>query len=51
MLNNRCMQRKVEEAETNIQHVIDTGLYGIVRHPMYMAAIVLFLAMQRKSKI
>jgi len=27
------------------QKVIDTGLYGIVRHPMYMATTILFLAM------
>jgi len=27
------------------QKVIDTGLYGIVRHPMYMATIFLFLSM------
>ena len=27
------------------QKVIDTGLYGIVRHPMYMATILLFLMM------
>ena len=27
------------------QKVIDTGLYGIVRHPMYMATLILFLAM------
>ena len=27
------------------QKVIDTGLYGIVRHPMYMATTLLFLAM------
>ena len=27
------------------QKVIDTGLYGVVRHPMYMATTVLFLAM------
>ena len=25
--------------------MIDTGLYGIVRHPMYMATVVLFLSM------
>ena len=25
--------------------MIDTGLYGIVRHPMYSATIVLFLSM------
>ena len=27
------------------QTVIDTGLYGIVRHPMYSATIILFLSM------
>ena len=27
------------------QHVIDTGLYGIVRHPMYSATLLLFGAM------
>lgn len=27
------------------QKVIDTGLYGIVRHPMYLVTILLFLAM------
>lgn len=27
------------------QKVIDTGLYGIVRHPMYLATILLFLSM------
>ena len=27
------------------QKVIDTGLYGIVRHPMYSATVILFLAM------
>lgn len=27
------------------QRVIDTGLYGIVRHPMYTSTILLFLAM------
>ena len=32
---------KVEENQT----VIDTGLYGIVRHPMYTATIILFLSM------
>ena len=26
------------------QKVVDTGLYGIVRHPMYMATIFLFLS-------
>lgn len=32
---------KVEEGQT----VVDTGLYGIVRHPMYGASILLFLSM------
>ena len=32
---------KVEEG----QQVIDKGLYGIVRHPMYTATIILFLSM------
>ena len=27
------------------QKVIDTGLYGIVRHPMYAATLLLFLSM------
>ena len=27
------------------QKVIDTGLYGVVRHPMYLATVILFLAM------
>lgn len=32
------------EVEKN-QKVIDTGLYGIIRHPMYSATILLFLSM------
>lgn len=32
---------KVEAGQT----VVDTGLYGLVRHPMYMATLLLFLAM------
>lgn len=41
MRENAFLSRtiKVEEG----QKVVDTGLYGIVRHPMYMATILLFL--------
>lgn len=41
MRENAYLSRtiKVEDG----QKVVDTGLYGIVRHPMYMATIVLFL--------
>lgn len=41
MRENAYLSRtiKVEEG----QQVVDTGLYGIVRHPMYMATILLFL--------
>ncbi len=43
MRENAYLSRtiKVEEG----QKVVDTGLYGIVRHPMYLATIVLFLMM------
>lgn len=43
MRENAYLSRtiKVEEG----QKVVDTGLYGIVRHPMYMATILLFLMM------
>ena len=40
---NAYLSRTIEVQEG--QKVIDTGLYGIVRHPMYMATTVLFLAM------
>ena len=40
---NTYLSRTVEVQEN--QKVIDTGLYGIVRHPMYLATTVLFLAM------
>jgi protein-S-isoprenylcysteine O-methyltransferase Ste14 len=40
---NEYLSRTVEVQEG--QHVVDTGLYGIVRHPMYMATIFLFLSM------
>lgn len=40
---NTYLSRTIEVQEN--QEVIDTGLYGIVRHPMYMATTILFLAM------
>ena len=40
---NTYLSRTIEVQED--QKVIDTGLYGVVRHPMYMATTVLFLAM------
>lgn len=39
---NVYLSRVVEVQEG--QHVIDTGLYGIVRHPMYFAVTLLYLA-------
>lgn len=43
MRENAYLSRTVEVQEN--QKVIDTGLYGIIRHPMYTATIFLFLAM------
>ena len=40
---NAYLSRTVEVQEN--QKVIDTGLYGVVRHPMYMSTLLLFLAM------
>lgn len=40
---NTYLSRTIEVQED--QKVIDTGLYGIVRHPMYMATLMLFLSM------
>ena len=40
---NTYLSRTIEVQEE--QKVIDTGLYGVVRHPMYMATVLLFLAM------
>ena len=42
MRENAYLSRtvKVEEGQT----VVSTGLYGIVRHPMYLASILMFLA-------
>ena len=40
---NAYLSRTIEVQQG--QKVIDTGLYGIVRHPMYSATVVLFLSM------
>ena len=40
---NVWLSRTVEVQEN--QKVIDTGLYGIVRHPMYLSTLILFLSM------
>lgn len=41
MRENAYLSRTVEVQEN--QKVIDTGLYGIVRHPMYLATLFMFL--------
>lgn len=43
MRENAYLSRTIEVREE--QKVIDTGLYGVVRHPMYAATVLLFLAM------
>ena len=40
---NAYLSRTIEVQEN--QKVIDTGLYGIVRHPMYSATVFMFLSM------
>lgn len=40
---NAYLSRTIEVQDN--QKVIDTGLYSIVRHPMYMSTLILFLAM------
>ncbi len=43
MRENTYLSRTIEVQEN--QKVIDTGLYGIVRHPMYTVTLILFLSM------
>lgn len=43
MRENTYLSRTIEVQEN--QKVIDTGLYGIVRHPMYSTTLILFLSM------
>ncbi|MCR4963739.1 MAG: isoprenylcysteine carboxylmethyltransferase family protein [Firmicutes bacterium] len=40
---NAYLSRTVEVQEG--QKVVDTGLYGLIRHPMYAATLILFLSM------
>lgn len=40
---NTYLSRTIEVQEN--QKVVDTGLYGIVRHPMYSVTVLLFLSM------
>ena len=43
MRENAWLSRTIEVQEN--QSVVSTGLYGIVRHPMYTATILMYLAM------
>ena len=43
MRENAYLSRTIEVQEN--QKVVDTGLYGIVRHPMYSATLLMFLSM------
>lgn len=43
MRENTYLSRTIEIQEN--QKVVDTGLYGIVRHPMYSVTLLLFLSM------
>lgn len=40
---NKYLSRTIKVEKE--QQLIDTGLYGIVRHPMYLASVILFLMM------
>ncbi len=44
VLRENVYLSRIVEVQDN-QKVIDTGLYGVVRHPMYGATILLFLSM------
>ena len=45
MRENAYLSRTIEIQDN--QKVVDTGLYGVVRHPMYMAVLFLFISMPR----
>ena len=42
MRENAFLSRTIEIQEN--QKVVDTGLYGVVRHPMYSATLLMFLS-------
>ncbi len=44
VLRENVYLSRIIEVQEN-QRVIDTGLYGIVRHPMYTSTLILFLSM------
>ena len=44
VLRENVWLSRTVEVQAN-QQVVDTGLYGIVRHPMYLSTLLLFLAM------
>ncbi len=43
LCENKYLSRTVEIQEN--QKVIDTGLYSVVRHPMYLSSLLLFMSM------
>jgi len=43
LIENKYLSRTIKVQED--QKVIDTGLYGVVRHPMYSATLFLFMSM------
>ena len=43
MREKKYLSRNVEVQENQV--VIDKGLYGIIRHPMYLATIIMYLSM------
>ncbi len=45
---NAYLSRTVKVQEN--QKVIDTGLYAVVRHPMYASTVLLFLSMPKTKK-
>lgn len=40
---NEYLSRTIEVSDS--QKVIDTGIYSVVRHPMYLATILMFMSM------